>query len=126
MTSERVSPTLRDAENSFSSTPVDAGLVAALEAEGEHRAGALRRIFARKLVVFIVRQAGVIDAATAGCASSHSATALALSQCFCMRSGSVLDAGQNQERIDGEIAGPRSRRPSTRQAMAKAKLPKVS
>src|SRR6267143_6793246 len=34
---------------------VDAGLIAALEAEGEHRASALGRIFAREVVVFISR-----------------------------------------------------------------------
>src|SRR3982074_678381 len=39
---------------------VDAGLVAALEAEGEHGAGALRRIFAREVVVFVPREPGVI------------------------------------------------------------------
>ena len=43
-----------------------------------------------------------------------------------MRSGRVSMPVRIRKALNGESAGPRSRRPSTRQAMAKAKLPKVS
>ena len=43
-----------------------------------------------------------------------------------MRSGSVSTPVRIMKALKGESAGPRSRRPSTRSAMAKAKLPKVS
>jgi hypothetical protein len=43
-----------------------------------------------------------------------------------MRRGSVSMPVMIRNALKGEIAGPRSRRPITRQAMAKAKLPKVS
>ena len=43
-----------------------------------------------------------------------------------MRSGSVSMPVRMRKALNGDSAGPRSRRPSTRQAMAKAKLPKVS
>jgi hypothetical protein len=43
-----------------------------------------------------------------------------------MRSGSVSMPFRIRKALNGDSAGPRSRRPSTRQAMAKPKLPKVS
>ncbi len=43
-----------------------------------------------------------------------------------MRSGSVSMPVRIMKALKGESAGPMSRRPSTRVAMAKAKLPKVS
>jgi hypothetical protein len=43
-----------------------------------------------------------------------------------MRSGSVSMPVRIMKALNGDSAGPRSRRPSTRQAIAKAKLPKVS
>ena len=57
---------------------------------------------------------------------SNSATALVFSQCFCMRSGSVSMPVRIRNALNGDSAGPRSRRSSTRHAIAKAKLPKVS
>ena len=54
------------------------------------------------------------------------AIALEFSQCFCMRNGNVSIPVRIMKALNGDSAGPRSRRPSTRQAMAKAKLPKVS
>ena len=68
----------------------------------------------------------LFTAATAGWPARYSATALAFSQCFAIRSGSVSMPVRIMKALNGEIAGPRSRRPSTRQAIAKAKLPNVS
>jgi hypothetical protein len=43
-----------------------------------------------------------------------------------MRSGSVSMPVRMRKALNGDSAGPMSRSASTRQAMAKAKLPKVS
>ena len=106
---------------------LDAGVVAALEAEGEHRAGALRAVFLREVVVAVAGQARHSSPTPPwGAWPAIRATASALSQWRCMRSGSVSMPVRMRKALNGDSAGPMSRRPSTRQAMAKAKLPKVS
>ena len=60
MISERVSPMLARCENSFTfDTSFTPGFVAALEAEGEHRAGALRHVFLRQRVIAVAGKAGI-------------------------------------------------------------------
>ena len=124
MTSERVSPILATWENNCSlPDQLDARLVAALDAEGEDAAGALRAIALRQLVVAVARQAGVGDPADAWDGAARcSATASALSQWRCMRSDSVSMPVRMRKALNGEIAGPRSRRPSTRQAIGEAEI----
>ena len=57
MISERVSPILARCENSLTlETSLHAGVIAALEAEGEDRAGALGHVFFRELVVAVAGQ----------------------------------------------------------------------
>jgi hypothetical protein len=58
MISERVSPMLARCENSLTLDQLHAGVVAALEAEGEHRAAPLGAVFLRRRVVAVARQAG--------------------------------------------------------------------
>jgi hypothetical protein len=102
-----------------------ASLIAALHAEGEDRAAALGRVALLQGMVLML--GGRHRKPRRPCrAWQMLATSSALSQWRCMRSASVSMPVRIRKALNGEMAGPKSRRPSTRQAMAKAKLPKVS
>ena len=61
MTSDFASATFASSENKFQLVdPLDAGLLAALDAESEDRAGAFREVFVRKRLVFAIRQFRII------------------------------------------------------------------
>jgi hypothetical protein len=126
MTSERVSPTLARCEKSCTFLTSEAGVVAALQAEGEHRARALGAIALRQRVIFVAFEAGIADPGHGRMLRQMPRDLERIVGMRCMRSGSVSMPVRIMKALNGEIAGPRSRRPSTRQAMAKAKLPKVS
>ena len=115
------------AEQRHAVDQLDAGFIAALQAKGEHAARALGAIFLGRCSSG--RPPGPDNSPRptfAALALSHLATASALSQCFCMRRGRVSMPVWIRKAFIGDSAGPRSRRPSTRQAMAKAMSPNVS
>ncbi len=91
-----------------------ARLVAALEPEGEDRTRTLRRNSVPGARVGIVGKAGIGDPGDLRMVLEPLATASALSEWRCMRSGSVSMPVRIMKALKGEIEGPKSRRPSTR------------
>ena len=105
---------------------LDAGVIAALESEGEHRAGALRAVFLAQVVI-AVAGAGPDSSPRRPCGwrqPLRDRQRIVAMPLHAQRQR--LDAGRIRKALNGDSAGPMSRSASTRQAMAKAKLPNVS
>ena len=101
MTSERVSPILATWENkrSFSTSATPAS-IAALDAEGEDAAGALRAIAPRQLMIAIVGQAGVGDPADLIVRGQMLGDRQRVVAMALHAQRQRLDPGQDQERIE--------------------------
>ena len=85
------------------------------------------QIFLRQRMIFAFGQPGIVHPGDFRPRLQATRRPRACSaQCRSMRSGSVSMPVRIRKAFIGAMAGPRSRRPSTRAAMAKAKLPKVS
>ena len=86
---------------------LDAGVVAALEAEGEHRARALRHVFLGEGVVAVAGEARIAHPGDLGMLRrAIRRPPCALSQWRCMRSGSVSMPVRIRKALNGESAGP--------------------
>ncbi len=96
-----------------------AALIATLQAEGEHRAGPLGRIFLLQRVVGIIGQRRIRDPGHFRMIFQPFRNGDALSQWRCILSGKVSMPVRIMKALKGEMAGPKSRRPSTRAAIAK-------
>ena len=104
----------------------DAGVIAALEPEREHGARAFRHIALGERVELIAGQPRVVDPGDLVVGGEPGGDRKRVVAMALHAKGSVSMPVSRRKALNGEIAGPKSRKPSTRQAMAKAKLPNVS
>ena len=101
MISERVSPILARCENSFTlDTQLHAGVVAALQAEREHRARALRAIFAGEVVVAVAGESRIADPRHFRVIGDPFGDGLGVVAMLLHAQRQRLDPGQDQKRIE--------------------------
>ena len=77
-----------------------AGVVAALEAEGEHRARALRHVFLGEAVILVARQAGIADPRDLRMLREPFGDRLRVVAMALHAQRQRLDAGEDQERVE--------------------------
>ena len=105
ITSERVSPMWATWRTVQLFHQRDAGVVAALQTEGEDAAGAARAVSLRQLVIAIALEAGVGTQLTFSWPLRCRAAMRALSLWRCMRKDNVSIPFRIRNELNGEIAG---------------------
>ena len=103
-----------------------AGRAAALDAEADDRARALRQQPLRQRVIGMALERRVQHPRDRRVLLQETSTAAVLAMCRAMRNAQRLDALQQMEGIGGDMQAPKSRRPSARARMMKAAGPNSS